>query len=66
MEQIFTDEEVRVMYQDKQAEPFPRRKNVMGIVLALLFIAGTIALGLALFALLMHVFGLPDDVILTA
>lgn len=44
MEQIFTEEEVRVMYQEKQKEPFPARKNVMGILLAIIFLLGTIAL----------------------
>ena len=68
MEQIFTDEEIRVMYQEKQKEPFPARKNVMGILLAALFILGTIAVYLAFWALLMHFFGpsLPDDVVYTA
>ena len=44
MEQILTEEEVRVMYQEKQREPFPVRKNWMGIALALIFLLGTIAL----------------------
>jgi peptidoglycan biosynthesis protein MviN/MurJ (putative lipid II flippase) len=69
MEQILTEEEVRVMYQEKQREPFPVRKNVMGILLASLFIVGTIVAYLAFWALLMHVFGfdrMPDDVITTA
>ncbi len=43
MEQILTEEEVRVMYQEKQREPFPVRKNVMGILLAVIFILGTVA-----------------------
>ena len=69
MEQILTEEEVRVMYQEKQREPFPVRKNAMGILLAALFIVGTIIAYLAFWALLMHLFGvnnLPDDVITTA
>lgn len=69
MEQIFTEEEVRVMYQEKQREPFPARKNAMGILLAALFIVGTIIAYLAFWALLMHVFGfdrMPDDVITAA
>lgn len=69
MEQILTEEEVRVMYQEKQREPFPVRKNIMGILLAALFIVGTIVVYLAFWALLMHAFGLdklPDDVIYTA
>ena len=44
MEQILTEEEVRVMYQEKQREPFPRNKNLMGILLATIFLLGTIAL----------------------
>lgn len=69
MEQIFTDEEIRVMYQKKQKEPFPVRKNLMGIMLAVIFILGVIAVYLALWAFLMHIFGaerLSDDVIYTA
>jgi hypothetical protein len=69
MEQILTEEEVRVMYQDKQKEPFPTHKNVMGILIALIFFVGVLVLYLAFWALLMHVFGadrLPDDVIYTA
>jgi hypothetical protein len=69
MEQILTEEEVRVMYQEKQREPFPGRRNVMGILLASLIILGFIAIYLALWALLMHIFGantLPDDIIKTA
>ena len=42
MEQILTEEEVRVMYQDKQKEPFPVRKNVMGILIAVIFFAGVV------------------------
>ena len=44
MEQILTEEEIRVMYQEKQREPFPRNKNLMGILLATIFLLGTIAL----------------------
>jgi len=69
MEQILTEEEVRVMYQEKQREPFPRRKNVMGILLASLIILGCIAVYLAFWALMMHIFcgdTLPADVIYTA
>lgn len=69
MEQTLTEEEVRVMYQDWQKEPFPVRKNVMGIMIAAILILGAIAVYLAFWALLMHLFGansLPDDVIYTA
>jgi hypothetical protein len=57
------------MYQGKQKEPFPTRKNVMGILIALIFFVGVLVLYLAFFALLMHLLGassLPDDVIYTA
>jgi len=43
MEQTLTEEEVRVMYQDKQEEPFPVRKNIMGILLAVIFFTGVLA-----------------------
>lgn len=48
MEQTLTDKEVRTLYEKKQAEPFPRRKSVMGILLAVIFILGTIAVWIAL------------------
>jgi len=44
--QTLTETEVRTLYERKQAEPFPKRKNVMGIILALIFFMGTIALWL--------------------
>ena len=44
MEQILTEEEVRVMYQEKQREPFPVRKNWMGIILAAIYLLGSVAL----------------------
>lgn len=64
-----TETEIRTLYEKKQAEPFPVRKNAMGILLAALFVVGTIIAYLAFWALLMHLFGvnsLPDDVITTA
>jgi hypothetical protein len=42
--QTLTDTEIRTLYERKQAEPFPQRKNVMGILLATIFLLGTIAL----------------------
>ena len=42
--QTLTENEVRTMYEKRQAEPFPQRKNVMGILLATIFLLGTIAL----------------------
>jgi len=44
--QTLTETEVRTLYETRQAEPFPARKNVMGIILALIFFMGTIALWL--------------------
>jgi len=44
MEQTLTETEIRTLYERKQAEPFPVRKNWMGIALALIFVLGTIAL----------------------
>ena len=44
MEQTLTETEIRTMYEKRQAEPFPRRKNVMGIMLALIILLGTIGL----------------------
>lgn len=46
MEETLTETEVRTLYETRQAEPFPARKNVMGIILALIFFMGTIALWL--------------------
>ena len=43
MEQILTEEEVRVMYQEKQREDFPVKKNVMGIMLATIYLLGSVA-----------------------
>ncbi len=40
--QTLTDTEIRTLYEKRQAEPFPRRKNVMWIMLATIFILGTI------------------------
>lgn len=41
------------MYERRQAEPFPVRKNVMGILLAAIFLLG----GVAAWGLLMWVIG---------
>lgn len=56
MEQIFTDEEIRVMYQDKQRVPFPRRRMWLGAFYAVIFIAGGIGFYLFLFWLAMKIF----------
>ena len=69
MDQTLTDEEIRVMYQDKQREPFPKDKQVMGAILAIIIILGMIAAGLCFWALIFHLFGgssLSEDVIYTA
>lgn len=42
--QTLTETEIRTLYERKQAEPFPVRKNWMGILLATIFLLGTIAL----------------------
>ena len=52
MEQTLTETEIRTMYEKRQAEPFPRRKNVMGIMLAIIFLLGTIAVWYAFLWLL--------------
>jgi len=68
MEQTLTDEEIRTLYEDKQKEPFPKEKQAMGAVLAIIIILGMIAVGLCFWALMFHLFrsSLPDDVIYTA
>ena len=54
MEQTLTETEIRTLYEKRQAEPFPRRKNVMGIMLALIILLGTIGLwGLLLWGLML-------------
>ncbi len=44
MYQTLTDDEIRVLYQEKQKDPFPRRKNLMGILVATVFFIGLFAL----------------------
>lgn len=53
MEQTLTETEIRTLYEKRQAEPFPARKNVMGILLAAIFLLG----GVAAWGLLMWVIG---------
>lgn len=48
-----TEPEIRTLYAEKQREAFPRRKLWLGAFYACLFIGGTIAGYLGLFALLM-------------
>jgi hypothetical protein len=48
-----TEPEIRTLYSEKQREAFPKRKLWLGAFYACLFICGTIAGYLGLFALLM-------------
>jgi len=43
MEQTLTETEIRTLYERKQAEPFPVRKNWMGIILAAIYLLGSVA-----------------------
>ena len=43
MEEVLTETEIRTLYEKKQAEPFPVRKNVMGIILATIYLLGSVA-----------------------
>ncbi len=64
--QTLTDTEIRTLYEKRQAEPFPQRKNVMGILIAAIFFVGVFALYLLFWWLLVQLFGgdsLPEDVI---
>lgn len=54
MEQTLTETEIRTLYEKKQAEPFPARKNWMGIILGVIFLLGSVAVwGLFLWGLSM-------------
>ena len=69
MEEVLTETEIRTLYEKKQAEPFPRRKNLMGILIATVFFVGVFAAYIFFLWLLIQLFGgdrLPDDVIYTA
>ena len=53
MEQTLTESEIRTLYEKKQAEPFPARKNWMGIILAAIYLWGSVAVwGLFLWGLM--------------
>ena len=53
MMETLTESEIRTLYERKQAEPFPVRKNVMGILLATVYLLGSVAVwGLFLWGLL--------------
>ena len=41
--QTLTETEIRTLYERRQAEPLPVRKNWMGILLAVIFILGSVA-----------------------
>lgn len=45
MMEVLTETEIRTLYERKQAEPFPARKNVMGIILAAIYLLGSVAVG---------------------
>lgn len=69
MYQTLTETEIRTMYEKRQAEPFPRRKNLMGILIATVFFVGVFAAYIFFLWLLIQLFGgdrLPEDVIYTA
>ncbi len=51
--QTLTETEIRTLYERKQAEPFPVRKNWMGILLAVIFILG----GVTVWGLFLWVIG---------
>jgi hypothetical protein len=48
-----TETEIRTLYSEKQREAFPRKRLWLGAFYACLFIGGTIAGYLGLFALVM-------------
>jgi len=56
MNEVLTESEITTFYEMKQREDFPRRKNVMGMLLACLFIGGSMCVVLGVFALLMKIF----------
>lgn len=43
MEEVLTETEIRTLYEKRQAEPFPVRKNWMGILLAAIYLLGSVA-----------------------
>jgi len=69
MNHTLTEKEIRVMYQEKQKEPFSRNKQILGAVCGIILILGFIALYLGIWAFLMDKLSdhdLPNDVIYTA
>ena len=54
MMETLTENEIRTLYEKKQAEPFPVRRNWMGIILAAIYLLGSVAVwGLFLWGLSM-------------
>jgi hypothetical protein len=53
MEQTLTEEEILVVYQKKQSEPFPRRKLWLGAFYAIILLGGGMSFYLFLFWLAM-------------
>ena len=51
--ELLTDEQVTTLYQEKQKEDFPRRKNWLGAFYAVLFLSASMAAYLFLFWALM-------------
>ena len=53
MMETLTENEIRTLYEKKQAEPFPVRKNWMGIILGVILLIGGVAVwGLFLWGLM--------------
>jgi len=55
MTETLTESEIRTLYSEKQREAFPKRKLWLGAFYACLFICGTIAGYVGLFALVMKI-----------
>jgi hypothetical protein len=56
MKHSLTDDEVRVLYQDKQKEPFSKGKRITGAVYGIILIASMIALYAGVWALIIKNF----------
>ena len=54
MNDTLTETEIRTLYSEKQREAFPRKRLWLGAFYACLFIGGSLAAYLWLFALLMR------------
>ena len=51
--ELLTDDQITTLYQEKQKEDFPRRKNWLGAFYAVLFLSASMAAYLFLFWALM-------------